>query len=319
MKYAAILNAFYNEPLAILPEKLEAIRAFLLTKSAGDDISPEEIASIKASRRQGHMHFLAFDDGEAGNIAAITAARRPDGILMAGNVAVLQVFGVLSQRVGMVGEASGGVSAEKVGSQLEQLAGEKSVRSIVMAFDSPGGSVYGIQELGEKIRSLREQKKIVGLADSVAASAAYWLLSQTSEINVTPGGQVGSIGVVSAHEDHSAKLERDGVKPTLITAGKYKAEGNPFGPLNDEARAEIQAKVDHYYTQFLGAVAKGRGVTEARVEKDFGQGRMVTSKEAVERGMADRVATIAQVLRRLGADDGGNMSTANARARMVQG
>ncbi len=279
MKYEHILAAFLNSPWAILPEKLAEMRAFLHLKARGADIPQEEIDALVAAR---------------GN--------RPAGVTVAGRVAVLPVMGTICQRIGTLAQASGGVSTEDIGAALDSLVADRQVKCIVLAFDSPGGSVYGVEELARKIYSARDQKKIVGLADSVAASAAYWLLSQCAEINVTPGGQVGSIGVLAAHEDLSKQLEEQGVKTTLIHAGKYKVEGNPYESLSEEARAEIQSKVDSYYSMFVAAVARGRGTTEARVRADMGQGRMVTAKDAVKAGMADHVATLEQVMRRLGAD-----------------
>jgi hypothetical protein len=47
---------------------------------------------------------------------------------------------------------------------------------------------------------------------------------------------------------------------------------------------------------FVGAVAAGRGVSAAKVLANFGQGRMVLAQDAVAAGMADRVATLDQVL-----------------------
>ncbi len=286
MRYELILNAVYNQPLAILPEKLDEIRSFLALRVAGQEVPPEQVAQV-------------------------VAGRRPINVQMAGRVAVVPVFGVISQRVGLLEQASGGVSTEALGATLDSLVADRDVKAIVLAFDSPGGSVFGVQELADKIRSLGQEKKIVGLADSVAASAAYWLLSQTSEVNVTPGGQVGSIGVIAAHQDVSKWEELQGVKTTYITAGKYKAEGAPEMPLSEEARGELQSKVDHYYGQFVAAVARGRSVSETKVKGEFGEGRMVTAKEAVAKGMADRVATLEQVLRRLGGTAGGDGPGAN--------
>lgn len=288
-RYEQVWRAFLNEPLAILPEKLAEVRAFLELKLAGGEVDPEKVAAIVAGRLD-----------RADRLGAIQGQRRGNGVVQVGPVAVLPVFGVLGQRVDALGEASGGVGAERVGSTLDQLVQDKSVKKIVMAFDSPGGSVYGIDELGRKIREAGARKKIVGIADSVAASAAYWLLAQTSEVNVTPGGQVGSIGVIVQHVDDTKAEELKGEKSTFVTSSPFKAE--TLGPLTDEARGELQKKVNHYHSMFVAAVAKGRSVTEAKVEKDFGGGRMVTAKEAVSRGMADHVATLEQLLGRLGAD-----------------
>jgi ClpP class serine protease len=73
---------------------------------------------------------------------------------------------------------------------------------------------------------------------------------------------VGSIGVFLAHQDLSAALEKEGVKVTLISAGKFKTEGNPFEPLSDDAKgASAGACRRAAYEAFVKAVAKGRGVS----------------------------------------------------------
>lgn len=279
-QYSEILSRFYSSPWLLTKEKYWEIEEFLRAKANGGMMSEEHVAAVAATRRQS------------------------SGAQMAGKVAVVPIFGVISQRVGMLEEASGGVSAEALGVTLDKLVADKAVKSIALVFDSPGGSVYGIRELGDKIRGYRGQKKVVGIADSVAASAAYWLLSQCQEVNVTPGGMVGGIGVILGHVDLSKREEMKGRKTTLITAGKYKAEGFPFDPLGEDARGEMQSKVDAYYDMFVNAVAKGRGVTEGKVRNDFGQGRMVMARDAITRGMADHIGTLEQVLRRLGGAGG---------------
>jgi ClpP class serine protease len=128
------------------------------------------------------------------------------------------------------------------------------------------------------------------------ASAAYYIGSSASEIVVTPSGLIGAIGVYSMHEDHSQELADSGIKVSLIAAGKYKFEDNPFIPLTDEARAAIQERVDAYYALFTRDVAKGRGVSIDAVRNGFGEGRVVDAKQAVALGMADRIATLDEVI-----------------------
>jgi ClpP class serine protease len=84
--------------------------------------------------------------------------------------------------------------------------------------------------------------------------------------------------------------------PTIISAGKFKGEGNEFAPLSDEARAAIQADVDTFYSMFVDAVAKGRGVSTKEVRAGFGEGRMATARAAVSLGMADKIATLDETL-----------------------
>src|SRR6266576_1595301 len=158
---------------------------------------------------------------------------------------------------------------------------------------------------------------VSAVANLQDAKAAYWLGSQAKEFVVMPSGEVGSIGVFGAHEDLSQALETAGVKVSLVSAGKYKTEGNPFEPLSEEARAALQDSVNGYYDMFTKAVARGRSSDSQSVKDGFGQGRMVSANKAVKMGMADRVATLDQTLARLGARTA--MPNSNAAAALPNG
>ena len=233
----------------------------------------------------------------AGMAADPTSASRSK----AGAIAVLPLQGTISHRMGLMSQISGGTSCEQFTGWLRAALSDPQVKSIIMDIDSPGGTVTGVQELADEIYQGRQQKPIIGVANGMAASAAYYLGSQASELVVSPSGEVGSIGVFAAHEDVSKALEGMGVKTTFISAGKYKTEGNPYEPLSGEARDAMQAKVDAYYQQFVNAVARGRNTSADQVQSDFGQGRMVMAGPARRAGMVDRVATLDQTLKRLGA------------------
>ena len=87
-----------------------------------------------------------------------------------------------------------------------------------------------IPETAAQTRAARAQKPIVAVANTQADSAAYWLASQADEIVVTPSGEVGSIGVYQMHRGLSEAHAMRGIAPTLVSAGKYKVEGNPYEP-----------------------------------------------------------------------------------------
>jgi len=123
-------------------------------------------------------------------------------------------------------------------------------------------------------------------------------------------------GVIAAHEDVSKALEAEGVNVTLITAGKYKAEGSPYGPLDEEALRSIQSDIDGYYADFTSAVAKGRGVSVDAVRSDMGQGRMLRGDAAMSAKMIDGIATFDDVVKKMQrsakAPTGGRSARANA-------
>lgn len=277
MRYLHLISAFAAEPWALQRDKLHAMSSFLAFKAAGGDLSADEVQARIDGRRE----------------AAV--AKR------AGDIAVLPVVGVITQRIGMMEEVSGGASTDALGAQLRGALNDEAVKAVVLDIDSPGGGVFGVQELGAMILANRGGKPIIAQVNSRCASAAYWLASQADEIVVTPSGEAGSIGVYCVHDDITQMLADAGIKPTIVEAGEFKTELSGLKPLTEEARAALQKRVDFSYNQFVTAVAAGRGVSTEKVLERFGQGRMFDAPELVKRGMADRIGTLDETLVRLGA------------------
>jgi signal peptide peptidase SppA len=168
------------------------------------------------------------------------------------------------------------------------------VTAIVLNIDSPGGNAEGIKEFADVIYNARMTKKkpIYSMANFTAGSAAYYLGSQADKFYATDSALVGSIGVVAVHTETSQKDAKEGIKRTILTVGKHKAEGNPHEPLTDEAKSHHLDIMQEVYDQFVGDVARGRGISEETVLKDFGQGRAYKAKTAHKRGMVDGILTL---------------------------
>lgn len=223
-----------------------------------------------------------------------------------GAIAVLPLYGVIAQRMDMMMAYCGGTSAERFADEFDAAMKDPDVSAIVIDCDSPGGSVQGTPELAKRIYDARGKgKKLIAVSNSCMASAAYWVCSACDEVVASPSAETGSIGVYTVHVDQSGMNEKLGLEYTLIKAGEHKAEGNPWEPLSADAEAFIQSQVDEMYGAFVGAVAKHRGIKVSEVNENFGQGRCFTSKQALAVGMIDRIATLEDVLKKLGAKDVG--------------
>lgn len=219
---------------------------------------------------------------------------------VSGKVAVLPLHGVVEHRYSAWSYLFGGCSTEAVGLALDYLKDSKECGAVLLDIDSPGGGADGVEELADKIQEFRAAKPVYGIANTLCASAAYWLASQCSNLYCTPSGEMGSVGVYMLHMDHSQALEQVGVKPTFVHAGKYKTEGNPYEPLGEDARAAMQEDADALYSKFCKAVARGRGVSVEAVRRDFGQGRLLDAAEAAACKMCDGVLSYGELLARLG-------------------
>lgn len=305
IRFPHLRAAIARDPWAIMPDRLEAIAEVVERRAEGIRLTTEEIAGIKGTRQPNgvailhSMHSLDVHDDlieESRSAASQQQSSAPGSV-----IAVINVMGIIAQHASQVDDISGpgGTSTERVSQSLRMAIADPSVKSIVFNIDSPGGSVSGVQALGDEIFKARGKKPMIAQVNSLAASAAYWIASQADEIVMTPGAQVGSIGVYALHRDVSKAAEMEGMKFTFVSAGKYKVEGNSLEPLTDEASAAIQKSVNAYYDDFVKAVARGRGVKASEVKGGFAEGRTEKDSEAVALGMADSVATLNQTLQRL--------------------
>ena len=271
--YARILRLVSEHPWAMLPARLATIIELLEFRAAGHMFTDEEIQ------------------------ARIGAGPRPAA--HGGPVAVLPLHGVMAPRMTMFTQVSGGTSAEAFGRTFRAAVADPDISAVVLDVDSPGGSVFGIEELAAVVHGARGRKPIVAVANTLMASAAYWVASQADEILASPSAQVGSIGVIGVHQDLSEAEAKEGIRTTLVTAGKYKGDGSEHAPLSDTARAAMQQIVDSYYAAFTQDVSRGRAVPVGAVRDGFGEGQVLPAKHALKEGLIDGIGTLEQVVARL--------------------
>lgn len=277
VRYPHILRAVLERPWAIRPDYLGLIVDLVRFRAAGGVLSDTEIR---------------------GRIDAAQNGPRAGGG-QTGTVAVLPVYGPISARQNLFADTSGGTSLDQLTSAFKGALNDPSIDAIVLEFDSPGGTVDGITELAAEIRAGRSVKPVYAIANTMAASAAYWLATQAEKVFVAPSGTVGAVGVFTAHHDLSAAMEMEGDNVTLIASSvsPYKVEGNQYEPLSDDALANIQAQVDTFGSMFVADVSKGRGVPVETVRQSYGQGRSSLAADALAAGMVDGIATLDDVVR----------------------
>jgi signal peptide peptidase SppA len=293
--YDRIIGAFLREPWAIQESKFRQIEALLRLRAEGGRVEDDTIHAL------------------------VSAAERAKPAPRQGMVAVIPVFGVIAHRMDLFTEISGGTSTMSVLKAFRAALADPEVSGIVLEVDSPGGGVSGVPELADEIFQARGQKPVIAVANTLMASAAYWIGSQADELIVTPSGEVGSIGVFAVLENWAKFYENEGLKMEILRYGDNKAEINDFEEVSDEARAHLKAMIDDVGRTFDKAVARGRGVTPAHVRAEFGQGRTFLAPQAVKLGLADRVGTIDDAIvtagkrrKKMSAEQPGDFITATA-------
>ena len=177
---------------------------------------------------------------------------------------------------------------------LEGLA-DKGAKSLMIFSNSGGGSVAGVEDAESFIAQVAQHKPMSAYSE-FSASAAYWLTSAAGHITTSPTGVNGSLGVIRVVTEYSKAFEKDGITKTVMRAGRYKALGNPYEPLSDDGKAEIQAKLDDLYQLFMGTVARNRGTTAIIADQVMGQGREFLGKRGLDVGLVDAIGDLEDAL-----------------------
>ena len=172
--------------------------------------------------------------------------------------------------------------------EIEALAEDDSVKAVIVAINSPGGTTAGGEELYEALGQLRAVKPTVAVIKELGASAAYMTAIATDRIFSRRLSIVGSIGVLYQHVNAGKLLETIGVDLDKVASGPLKAEPDFDEPMEGAPRASIAALVDDSFQWFVDVVAERRGMDRAATLA-LADGRIVTGRVGVESGLIDAI------------------------------
>lgn len=264
-------------PWAIVPTHLQIM---------AESIRKMDLRShLQEVRANGLAPVASFGGGDAyGAYGRIT-----DGIVVIGCCGPM-----MKHRASMTDN----VSTVMMRRTLRAAANDSTVRGIMMVFDSPGGTVSGTQDLAADIAEAATKKTVHGYAEDLAASAAYWCVSQTQHIAAGPTALVGSIGTFAVVEDYSQQAADIGVKVHVVKAGQFKGTGVPGTEVTDDQLANIQRVIDGLNEHFLAGVEKGRALSRSAV-KELNDGRLHLAEAAQDLKLIDAVESFAEAFERL--------------------
>jgi signal peptide peptidase SppA len=160
----------------------------------------------------------------------------------------------------------GGTSTVDVRRSVRSAANDPNVSGILLAIDSPGGTVAGTDDLAREVKAARRKKPTWAFVEDLGASAAYWVASQAGAIYAnSPTALVGSIGTVMTVYDESKAAESQGVRPLVFATGPLKGAGEPGTAITEEQSAYLQGIVNQTQAVFDGAVRSGRNLSAAEL------------------------------------------------------
>ncbi len=255
-------------------------------------IHPDELAKIEHNYSS-HLRESKFEKKAILNNPEF----RKTDITKNGDVGILNIEGIISQKTNIFAELFGGATLDTLTEDLKSLIEDDEVKTIVLNIDSPGGMVSGVQTFANLVFEARKSKTVLAHSSSIMTSAAMWIGSAASKVFISDDTvTTGSIGVLVTHFDVSGFEEKIGVKTTEITAGKFKRIASSHAPLSDEGRAELQSQVDHIMDVFTRDVAKFRGVSTQDVLTNMSNGEIFIGRQGIDAGLLDGILTMDELL-----------------------
>jgi protease-4 len=171
---------------------------------------------------------------------------------------------------------------------LERAATDDSVRAVLVAIDSPGGTVAGGEALHGALARIAERKPVVALMGATAASAGYMVALPAHRVIARDATLTGSIGVLLQSFNVAELLDRAGVQAQVIASGPLKDQPSMFRPLTEEGRAALERVIGDLHAQFVAMVVAGRRMDPAQA-RALADGRVFTGRQAVEAGLVDAI------------------------------
>jgi capsid assembly protease len=265
--YPRIASRLFNRPLLISRAKLDVVLSVLIPRLTSGTAPPPPAELIVSEPTYREFEVLE------------------------GGVAIIPVCGSLVHSAkGGPDPESGLTSYPMVRRWLDQALDDAQVAAIVLDVDSPGGEASGVFDLAAYIRAARSRKPIVAVADEMAFSAAYAIVSAAERVFAPRLAGVGSVGVIAVHVDQSRHDAAQGLKYTAVYAGERKNDFTPHEPLSREALEILQGEINAVYDVFVAEVSAGRGLDEDRVRAT--EAGLFFGEEAVDAGFTDEVATV---------------------------
>ena len=230
----------------------------------------------------------------------------------AGNkIAVVELDGIITDRA----LDQGGYSiVDVIKAQLKRAEEDERVKAVILKVDSPGGEVLASDDISRAIREFQTKlrgKPVVCSMGSLAASGGYYVSAPCRWIVANDLTITGSIGVIMSTWNYRGLMDKVGVRPQTFKSGKFKdmlSGSREPDSITQEERDMVQAIINETYGRFTNVVATGRewarkentGKGRALIQgwAEYADGRILSGKEAFERGFVDELGTFDDAVKR---------------------
>ena len=122
----------------------------------------------------------------------------------------------------IVDGASTGINYQKLVPIITQLADDDKIKGLVLRVNSPGGSAFGSDQIGEALDYFQSKKKPLAVSmGDYAASGGYWISCGADRIFADPLTITGSIGIFGLIPNVKGLSDKLGINPQSLQIPAY--------------------------------------------------------------------------------------------------
>jgi protease IV len=176
----------------------------------------------------------------------------------------------------------------KLTDRIAALVKNDRVKAVIVAIDSPGGTVGGGESLYRVLSEVAGKKPVVAVMRGTAASAGYMIAMPAARVFARESTITGSIGVKMETAEFSGLMRTLGISAETFASGPLKDQPSVSHPTSPEGRAVLQGLVTDMYDQFVEMVARGRKMELAAVRR-LADGRAYTGRQALRLNLIDAI------------------------------
>lgn len=202
------------------------------------------------------------------------------------NIAVLYATGEI------IDGGNSGINYNNLVPVITELADDDKIKGMVLRVNSPGGSAFGSDQIGEALDYFMSKKKPLAVSmGDYAASGGYWISCGADRIFANPLTITGSIGIFGLIPNAKGLVEKLGINPVTVATNPDAQFPSLVEPLNADQLNIMQKYVEKGYDRFIARVAKGRKMSESKVRK-IAEGRVWNAMKAKELGLVDEIGSL---------------------------
>ncbi|WP_242442731.1 signal peptide peptidase SppA [Magnetospirillum sp. 15-1] len=184
-------------------------------------------------------------------------------------------------------EGDGDFGSQTVAEAFRDAVDDDKVKAILFRVNSPGGSYIASDTVHHEVARARAAGKpvVVSMGD-YAASGGYFVSMGADRIIAAPGTITGSIGVFTGKVVLDEFWKKLGISWDEMHRGDNAGMWSANQSFSPQAKARIDALLDHIYADFTGKASEARGMDAARMDK-LARGRVWTGADAKQSGLVD--------------------------------